>query len=141
MHTGAELKQGATTLLGLNIHDADEKYVGQNWANMFESSVTNSGYALVTSAPYQSTTQMAKYSHQYLPELIIRIYLNWVRNGGTFDLNEDARINFITSDCLTMDTRYMRGLVRYLTINGPVYFIITPSAGPHGSIPPQFLLM
>ena len=137
MHTGAELTQGITTALSLDMHGAYETYVDNNWQNMFASSVSNSGYALVTSAPYQSTTQMAKYSHQYLPELIVRIYLNWVRNGGTFDLNQDARINFITSDCLTMDTRYMRGLVRYLTINGPVYFIITPSAGPHGSISPS----
>ena len=137
MHTGSELTQGATTLLDLKIHNAYEEYVYYNWQNMFESSVDNSGYALVTSAPYQSTTQMAKYSHGYLFELNLRIYLNWLKNGGKFDLNQDAKINFITSDCLTMTTRYMRGLVRYLTINGPVYFIITPSAGPHGSITPS----
>lgn len=137
MHTGSELTQGITTLLGLNIHSAYEEYVFNNWQNMFESSVDNSGYAIVTSAPYQSTTQMAKYSHSYLTELNLRIYLNWVRNRGNFDLNQDARINFITSDCLTTTTRYMRGLVKYLTINGPVYFIITPSAGSHGSISPS----
>jgi hypothetical protein len=138
MHTGAELQQGITDLLQLKIHSSYEDFIKNNWQNMFQSYVDNSGYAIITSSPFHSTTQLAAYSHKYLTELNAHIYWNWVWNGGKLNLNNDARIISITGDCLTTTTRYMRGLVRYLTINGPVYFVITPSAGPHGSISPSY---
>jgi DNA-binding ferritin-like protein (Dps family) len=138
MHTGAELQQGITDFMQLKIHSAYEDFIKNNWQNMFQSYVDNSGYAITTSSPFHSTTQLAAYSHKYLTELNVHIYWNWIWNGGKFNLNNDARIISITGDCLTTTTRYMRGLVRYLTINGPVHFVITPLPGPHGSISPPY---
>jgi hypothetical protein len=137
LHTGAELQQGITSLMNLNIHDAYENYVYRNWENMFRSSIEKADASIVTSSPAMTTLRLAMHTHQYLPELNARIYWNWIWNGGNFNLNNDLRIYSITDDCLTTTGKYMRGLVRYLTIHGPIHFVITPSTGPHGSISPS----
>lgn len=114
MHTGAEYEQ-ITSWLGNDIHGAYEAFVNDNWATIFEPSVKNAGAAIFASSPSESTKNLATYSNSYLNELLIRIPLDFLLNQNKFDLSKDQKIISITKDCLSMTTRYNRGLVRYVT--------------------------
>jgi PKD repeat protein len=111
MHTGLEREQIMDKKLGeWDTHGKYEEYVGNYWDKSqygFHQTFNDMNWYSVTT-PYQTTKNLAKYTHGYLPKLF------QLTNKPFYD--EDPVVAEITRNCLLTTVRTTRGLVWYLKV-------------------------
>jgi len=106
LHTGRELDQ----VLNSWVHYAYENYVSSNWNSgyNFKSVVSGNNYYYSIDDPWDATVNLAKYSHQYVDTLYLKIY----NNPDTF--KTDKTVKEITENCLLETSKWTLGLVKYV---------------------------
>lgn len=138
MHTGDLFVQGSLTVMGWEIHSKYEDYVDSNWGTLgFGELVDNTVETEVWSNPDYSTRLLGWKTHPYCDPLILLVTENYLAHNGTFHLEDDPAIQYITEYSLAETTKHTNGLVYYVTKDGIRTHVITATAGPHGSISPS----
>ncbi|WP_135852752.1 phospholipase C/P1 nuclease family protein [Halorussus salinus] len=102
-HTGYELKQATNSW----VHYDYESFVYDNWdsGENFRGSLMRTQYAASINDGAEATKELARYSHDYLPNLYQTIY----NNPDSWKSNDD--VITITRNCFNKTGVYMRGFV------------------------------